>query len=63
MNSLNVIEKNVKMIINKLDKKIKIKVKDFIDVTLSSNKKADIVEMILDRKRKEIMKKNNDKKK
>ena len=51
------------MIINKLDKKIKIKVKDFIDVTLSSGKKADIVEMILDRKRKEIMKKNNDKKK
>ena len=36
---------------------------DFIDVTLSSGKKADIVEMILDRKRKEIMKKNNDKKK
>ena len=63
MNSLNVIEKNVKMIINKLDKKIKIKVKDFIDVTLSSGKKADIVEMILDRKKKEIMKKNNDKKK
>ena len=63
MNSLNVIEKNVKMIINKLDKKIKIKVKDFKDVTLSSGKKADIVEMILDRKRKEIMKKNNDKKK
>ena len=63
MNSLNVIEKNEKMIINKLDKKIKIKVKDFIDVTLSSGKKANIVEMILDRKRKEIMKKNNDKKK